>query len=158
MLKVGDKVVITNECECYESFEQKYNELKTEDSKPFIKHRLPYRWENATVKNVGYHEEECVALYLIETDKQSYIFDGEGIELYKDRNEEQISTLEDLFGIKNNQQYVIVFKHEIRNGAKNTVKGEILNFCPSQIIVKSEKGLYILQPMNILEMTPYEEK
>lgn len=61
--------------------------------------------------------------------------------------------LEKEFGIKENQNYSVLFKLEdIREVTK--VKGIILNFHPSQMVLKSNKGLYIIHPKNIVEMRP----
>lgn len=68
--------------------------------------------------------------------------------------EENVDYLEKEFGIKQKEQdYNILFKlEESRNTIE--VKGEILNFCSSQLVLKSTKGLYIIHPRNIIEMRP----
>lgn len=61
--------------------------------------------------------------------------------------------LEKEFGIKENQNYSVLFKLEDTR-MTTQVKGIILNFCPSQLVLKSDKGLYIIHPRNIIEMRP----
>lgn len=67
-----------------------------------------------------------------------------------------IDYLEKEYGIKKDEKdYSIVFKSELYQfNSTIQVKGEILNFCPSQIVLKSNKGLYIIHPRNIIEMQP----
>lgn len=61
--------------------------------------------------------------------------------------------LEKEYGIKENQSYNVLFKLEDTR-MTTQVKGIILNFCPSQLVLKSDKGLYIIHPRNIIEMRP----
>lgn len=68
--------------------------------------------------------------------------------------EKIIDTLEDLYGIKDRDSYIIFFKSEKYEGSMIEVKGEILNFHPTQVVLKGEKGLYIISPKNIIEMRP----
>lgn len=62
--------------------------------------------------------------------------------------------LQNEYGIKENERYYSVsFRlEEIHNVIQ--IKGEILNFCPTQLVLKSNKGLYIIHPKNIVEMRP----
>lgn len=70
----------------------------------------------------------------------------------------KIDYLEEEYGIKENERdYSIWFKLEY-SGDVIQVKGEILNFCPSQIVIKSDKGLYIIKPRNVVEMRPIKLK
>lgn len=66
--------------------------------------------------------------------------------------------LEKEYGIKENERhYSVIFELE---GCHDTiqVKGEVLNFHPGQLVLKSDKGLYIVKPRKIIEMRPISDK
>lgn len=65
----------------------------------------------------------------------------------------KIETLEDMFGIKEGDCYCIIYKSEIF-GYDVKVEGEILNFHPSQIVMKAKSGLFIIRPRDVKEMRP----
>lgn len=72
--------------------------------------------------------------------------------------ENKIDYLEKEYGIKENEKYYsILFKLEEVKDTIN-IKGKILNFCPSQVVIKTQKGLYIIKPRNIIEMRPIKTK
>lgn len=68
-------------------------------------------------------------------------------------NNKSIHHLEEEYGIKENQQYSVTFKLEDTKFTTK-VKGVVLNFCSGQLVLKSDKGLYIIHPRNIVEMMP----
>lgn len=72
-------------------------------------------------------------------------------------NDKEKDCLEENFGIKKNARYIVHFT--IKNGrledwCTKAISGKILNFCPSQLIIKSNDGLYIIEPCNITQMYP----
>lgn len=67
--------------------------------------------------------------------------------------------LEKEYGIKENERYYsVIFELDGRCHDTMQVKGEVLNFHPAQLVLKSNKGLYIIKPRNIIEMLPIKSK
>lgn len=64
--------------------------------------------------------------------------------------------LEREYGIKEENYYSICFKSDAYG--EIYVKGKILNFSSSQMVFKSDKGLFIIKPRNVIEMIPLKTK
>ena len=63
--------------------------------------------------------------------------------------------MENKYGIKEEQMYSIIFKDN--NKDEHKMKGIILNFNSNQFIIKSDKGLYILDRINVTELLPIDK-
>lgn len=65
-------------------------------------------------------------------------------------------SLKEEYGIEENQIYFLAFR--TFSGIEDYVTGEILNFHPTQLVFKSEKGIYIIRPREIRELRPIHNK
>lgn len=106
--------------------------------------------------------KERELIYYDEDTKRHFYLDKtvfDVIEVIEDKDKEitmekEIDYLEKEYGIKEDTVYKLVFK-ECKQGEEKTVTGVILNFCPStNIVMKTDVGLIIIDYKNIVRLYP----